>query len=104
MEVGVTCEESNVLELDEHGRSCRMCLIASVRLDPGLLQVSGQVEIDFLSRWNVYRMRPRLWATDEGIPVVLTKWVGVHSTDRDCAGKDHVHGCCQRTSSGGRDQ
>ena len=64
-----------------------MCLIASVRLDPGLLQVSGQVEIDFLSRWNVYRMRPRLWATDEGIPVVLTKWVGVHSTDRDCAGK-----------------
>ena len=41
MEVGVNCEESNVLELDEHAEELQNVFVSTsaVRLDPELLQV-----------------------------------------------------------------
>ena len=53
MEVGVACEEPNVLELDGYG-------------------ASRKVEIDFMNRSEVYRKRPRNWAKDMGIHVMPT--------------------------------
>ena len=83
MEVGVTCEESNLLELDEYAEELENMSdnISGVRLGPGLLQVSRKVEIDFMSRLKVYRKRPRHWATDKGIPVILAMWVDVNKGD-----------------------
>ena len=42
MEVGVTCEECNVMELDEHTEELQNVFdkLSCVRLDPELLQVS----------------------------------------------------------------
>ena len=55
MEVGLICEESNVLELDEHAEELQNVFdnISGVHLDPELLQVSRHVEIDIMSRLNV---------------------------------------------------
>ena len=52
MEVGVTCEEPNVLELDEHAEELQNVfdIISGVRLDPVLLRASRKVEIDFMNR------------------------------------------------------
>ena len=67
--VGVTCEEPNVLELDEHAEELQNVFdnISGVRLDPELLSASRRVEIDFMNRLEVYRKRPRSWAKDKGI-------------------------------------
>ena len=83
MEVGVTCEEPNVLELVEYTEELLDVFdsIRGIRLDPKLLKVSRHVELDFMSRLGVYRKRPRTWATDRGIPVVPTKWVDVNKGD-----------------------
>ena len=95
MEVGVICEESNVLELDEFAEELQNVFdnISGVRVDPDL-SASRKVEVDFMSRLDMHRKRPRNWATDKGIHVIPTKWVDVNkgmpsdqSTDRDCAGK-----------------
>ena len=63
MEVGVTCEEPNVLELDEYAEELQNVFdsISGVRLDPELLSASRKVEIDFMNRLEVYRKRPRNW-------------------------------------------
>ena len=52
MEVGVICEEPNVLELDEYAGVLQNVLhsISGVRLDPELLSTSRKVEIDFMNR------------------------------------------------------
>ena len=80
MEVGVPCEESNVLEIDEYAEELQNVFdnISGVRLDPELVHLSRQVEIDFMSRLNVYRKRSRHWVTDKGIPVIPTQWVDVN--------------------------
>ena len=56
MEVGVTCEEPNVLELDEYAEELQNVFdsISGVRLDPELLGASRKVEIDFMNRLEVY--------------------------------------------------
>ena len=54
---------------------------SGVRLDPELLQVSRQVDIGFMKRPNAYRKRPRHWATEKGIPVILTKLVDANKGD-----------------------
>ena len=76
-------EESDVLQPDEYAGKLQDVIddISGVRLDPELLQVSRQVEIDFMSRMNVHRRRPRQWATEKGIPVIPTKWVDVNTGD-----------------------
>ena len=83
MEVGVTCEEPNVLELDEYAEGLQnVCdSISGVRLDPELLSASRKVEIDFMNRLEVYRTRPRNWAKDKGIHVIPTTWVDVNKGD-----------------------
>ena len=80
MEGGVTCEEPNVLELGEYAEDLQKVFdsISGVRLDPELLSASTKVEIDFMNRLEVYRMRPRNWAKDKGIHVIPTKWVDVN--------------------------
>ena len=72
MEVGVTCEEPNVLELDDYAEELQNAFdsISGVRLDPELLNASRKVEVDFMSRLEVYRKRPRNWAKDKGIHVI----------------------------------
>ena len=72
-----------MLELDEYADELQNVFdnISGVRLDPEQLQVSRQVEIDFTSRLNVYRERPRHWATHKSIPVIPTKWVDVNKGD-----------------------
>ena len=59
MEVGLICEESIVLELDEHAEELQHVFdnISGVHLDPELLQVSRQAEIDIMGRLNVCRRR-----------------------------------------------
>ena len=47
-----------------------------------------EIEVDFMSRLNVYRKRPRRWATNKGTPVIPTKWVDVKKGERDCTGKN----------------
>ena len=83
MEVGVTCEEPNVIELDEYAEELQNAYdsISGVRLDPELLSASRKVEIDFMNRLEVYRKRPRNWAKDKGIHVIPTKWVEVNKGD-----------------------
>ena len=76
MEVGIICEEPNVLELDEHTEELQNVFdnISGVRLDPELLSASRKVEIDFMNRLAVYRKRPKNWATDKDFHVIPTKW------------------------------
>ena len=83
MEVGVTCEEPNVFELDEFAEELQNVFdsISGVRLDPELLSASRKVEIDFMNRLEVYRKRPRNWAKDQGIHVIPMKWVDVNNGD-----------------------
>ena len=52
MEVGVTCEEPNVLELDEYAEELQNVFdrISVVRLDPELLRATRKVEIDFMTK------------------------------------------------------
>ena len=70
MEVGVTCEEYNVLELDECAEELQNVFdnISWVRLDPELLQVSRQVEINFMRRLNVYRKASEAQGDGHGHP------------------------------------
>ena len=72
IEVGVTCEEPNVLELAESAEELQNVFdsISGVRLDPELLSASRKVEIDFMNRWEVFRKRPRIWANNKGIHVI----------------------------------
>ena len=83
MEVGVTYEEPNALELDEYWEELQNVFdnISGVRLDPELLSASRKVEIDFMNRLNVYHKRPRSWATDKGRHVIPTKCVDVNKGD-----------------------
>ena len=83
MEAGVTCEEPNVLEFDEYAEELQNVFdsISGVRLDPELSRASRKVEIDFMSRLEVYCRRPRTWAKDKGIHVIPTKWVDVNKCD-----------------------
>ena len=83
MEGGFIGEESNVLELDEHAEELQHVYdnISGVHLDPELLQVSRQVEIDIMSRLTVCRSRPRHRARDKCIPVIPTKQVDVNKGD-----------------------
>ena len=71
---------SSVLEFDKNTEELLDVFdsISKTRLDPELLKVSRQVELDFMSRLGAYRNRPRAWATDIGIPVIPTKWVDVN--------------------------
>ena len=70
----------SVLELDEYTEELLDVFgsISGTRLDPELLNVSRQVELDFVSQLGVSRKRPRTWATDRGFPVISTKWVDVN--------------------------
>ena len=72
MEVGVICEEPDVLELDEHAEGLQNVCdnISGVRLDSELLSTSRKVEIDFMNRLEVYRKRPRIWSRDKGLHVI----------------------------------
>ena len=81
VEFGVTCEEPNVLELDEYAEELQNVIdsISGARLDPELLSASRKVEIDFLNRLEVYRKRPRNLAEDKDIHVTPTKWVDVNN-------------------------
>ena len=101
MELAVTGEEPNVLELDDYAEELQNVFdcLSEVRLDPELLSASKKFEIDFMSRVDVYRKRPRNCEADKGIHVIQTKWVHVNKgeasdqcTDRDCAGKNSFGG------------
>ena len=83
MKIGITVEETNALQLDEYMEELFdvFDFVSGTRLDPELLKVSRQVEIDFMSRLGVCRKRPRTWATDRGIPVIPTKWATVNKGD-----------------------
>ena len=83
MEVGVTCEEPNVLELDEYAEELQNVSdsISGARLDPEPLSASRKVEIDFMNRLEVSRKRPRNGAKDKGIHVIPTKGVDVNKGD-----------------------
>ena len=85
-EVCVTCGEPIVLVLDEYSEELFDIFdsISGIRLDPELLKVSKQVELDFMSRLGVYRKRPRQWATDRGI-VIPTKCLDVNKRGRQAA-------------------
>ena len=50
MEIGVTCDEPSVPELDEYTEESLDVFgsIREIRLDPDLLKVTRQVEIDFM--------------------------------------------------------
>ena len=78
MEIGVICEEPNVLELDKCTEELLDVFdsIRGMRLDPELFKVSRQVELDFISRLSVFSKRPRTWATDRGIPVIFSRRSG----------------------------
>ena len=54
---------------------------SGARLDPELVSASRKVEIDFMSRLDVYQKRARNWATDEGIHVIPTTQVDVSRGD-----------------------
>ena len=71
MEVGDTCEEPNMLELDEYAEELKSVFdnLGGVRLDPEM------------NRLEVYRKRPRNKAKDKGIHVIPTKWVDVNKGD-----------------------
>ena len=47
--------------------------ISVAEFDPGLLRESRQTEIDVMDQLDVYRKRPRQWASS--IPVIRTKCV-----------------------------
>ena len=83
MEVGVTCEVPNVLELDDYAEELRNVFdnISLVRLDPELSSALRKVEFDFMSRLDVCRKRQRNWATDRSRHVIPTKWVDVDQGD-----------------------
>ena len=55
MELGLTREESTMLELDVHAEELQNVFddISGMRLDPELLQVSRQVVVDCVSRFSV---------------------------------------------------
>ena len=44
-----------------------------VKFDPRLLREPGQTEIDLINQLDVYRKRPRQWASS--IPLTPTKWM-----------------------------
>ena len=75
MEVGITCEEPNVPELEKYADKLQNVFdnFSGVRLDPELVSASRKVEIDFMSMLEVHRKRPRSWATDKGLHVLPTK-------------------------------
>ena len=60
-----------------------MCFTTSAEcaLTESFLSASRKVEVDFMSRLDMYRKRPRNWATDKGIPVIPAKWVDVNKGD-----------------------
>ena len=60
-------QELDVLEFDEYTEE--------------LLEVSRQVELDFMSRLGVHRKRPRTWATDSGTLSIPTRWLDVSKED-----------------------
>ena len=65
--------------------------ISGVRLDQELSSASRKPGIDFMSRLDVHRKRPRNWATDKGIHVIPAKWVDVNNGDakqRRALGRD----------------
>ena len=72
-----------MLELDEYAEELQHLFhnFSGVRPDPELLSASSKAEIDFMSRLDVYRKRPRSWVTDKGIHVIPTKWVVVNKGD-----------------------
>ena len=84
MEVGVTCEEPTVLELDEYAEELQNVFdsISGVRLDPELVECveEGRDRLHE-SVVEVYRKRLRNWAKDKGIHVIPTKWVNVNKGD-----------------------
>ena len=56
--------------------------ISGVRLDPELSSAPRKVQVDFMSRLDVYLNRPRNRATNRGLHVIPTKWVGANKGDR----------------------
>ena len=76
MEVGVTREEPNVLELDEYAEE-----LSGVHLDREIVSASRKVEIDSTNRLEVYRKRPRSWATNKGLHVIPKKWADSNNGD-----------------------
>ena len=60
--------------------------ISVMELDPRLLRDSRQTEIDFVNQMDVYRKRPRQWASN--IPVIPTKWAHMNE---GCAKQHEYH-------------
>ena len=74
-EVGGADEEPNVMYSDECTKTAQRVLgrIVVAEFDPRLLREPRQTEIDFMDQLDVYRDRPRQWASS--IPVIPTKWM-----------------------------
>ena len=85
VEVGVTCEESNVLELDEHAEELQNVFdsISGAHFDPELLSASTKVGIDLMNRLEVYRKRPRSWATEKPVAFFSQRRKAVQELDND---------------------
>ena len=64
-----------MLDLDEHAEELHNVFdsTSGVHFDPELLSASTKVGIDLMNRLEVYRKRPRSWATDKGLHVDVNK-------------------------------
>ena len=74
-EVGEVDEESNVMNSDECTKEVQHVFdsISVAEFDTRVLRESTQTDIDFVDQFDVYRERPRRWASS--ISVIPTKWV-----------------------------
>ena len=68
VDVGVTCEESNVLDLDEHAEELQNVFdsISGAHFDPELLSASTKVGIDLMNRLEVYRKATKELGNGQG--------------------------------------
>ena len=58
-----------------------MCPTASSECDHKILSAPRNVQIDFMIRLEVHRIRPRSWATDKVLHVIPTKLSDVNKGD-----------------------
>ena len=62
-----------------------------------VMEFDPKTEIDFVNQMDVYRKRPRQWASN--IPVIPTKWVHMNE---GCAKQHEYHSrlCMKKSNSG----
>ena len=94
-EVGGVSEESNVTNSDKYAKEFQNVFnsISVMELD----RDSRQTEIDFVNQMDVYRKRPRQWASN--IPAIPTKWV--HMNEGCAKQREYRSRLCMKKSNSG---